>query len=237
MGYSGQITGIGHFGIVYYDINGKIISMNPAAERILGKAKEEFLGSSSMKKNHHNIKEDLSQFFDYDHPAMISLRTGQIIRNIVMGVFNLSNIAMSIIKKLKSMDKSRVVEIVIEPELFADADEGLIKILLENLIQNAWKFTSKKADARIEFGIQNFNNAPFYFVHDNGAGFDMAYAEKLVTPFKRMHSEKEYPGTGIGLTIVKRIVEKHGGTINVAAEKDKGATFYFSLASSPTTVP
>ena len=148
----------------------------------------------------------------------------------------LSDIALSIINTLKRIDKEREVEIIVEPMLFVDADEGLIRILLENLIQNAWKFTSKKAGARIEFGKEDGEESQVYFVRDNGVGFEIAYAKNLFKPFQRLHSQEDYSGTGIGLTIAKRIVEKHGGTITVDAEKDKGATFFFSLAQPPCTV-
>ena len=144
---------------------------------------------------------------------------------------SLSEIAKSITDEFKRMDKKRKVAIIIAPGLLADADAGLIRILLQNLLQNAWKFTSNTEDARIEFGKQgNEHSTSRYFVRDNGAGFDMVQAERLFQPFQRLHSQEEYSGTGIGLTIVKRIIEKHGGTITVEAEKDKGATFYFTLA-------
>ncbi len=141
----------------------------------------------------------------------------------------LSDMALSLIDSIKIRDKKRNVAIVIEPGLVADADEELIRILLENLLQNAWKFTSKKKEARIEFGRELEGESSFFYVRDNGIGFDMARADSLFKPFQRLHSQEEYSGTGIGLTIVKRIVEKHGGAIKVEAQADKGATFYFSL--------
>jgi signal transduction histidine kinase len=109
------------------------------------------------------------------------------------------------------------------------ADPGLVQLLIENLIRNAWKFTSQKQEAVIEFGVQQKNGGQVYFVRDNGAGFDMAHAKKIFDPFVRLHTEQEFKGTGIGLAIVKRIVEKHGGTVWAEAEKDKGAAFYFNL--------
>jgi PAS domain S-box-containing protein len=142
---------------------------------------------------------------------------------------SLSDMALSIIEGIKSRDNKRKVDILIEPELNADADEGLIRILMQNLIQNAWKFTSKKKDARIEFGQESIGESQFFYVRDNGVGFDMKQADKLFKPFQRLHSQEDYAGTGIGLTIVKRIVEKHGGTIKVESEKGEGTTFYFSL--------
>ncbi len=147
---------------------------------------------------------------------------------------SLSDMAKSIIDDLKQRDSKRKVSIVIEPRLYADADEGLVKMLLQNLLQNAWKFTSKRKAARIEFGEKTDGVAPVFYIRDNGTGFDMARADNLFKPFQRLHAQEEYPGTGIGLSIVKRIIEKHGGTVTIEAEKDKGATVYFSLSGERT---
>ncbi len=142
----------------------------------------------------------------------------------------LSDIAWSVVKELKEFDRERKVKIHIEPMLFADGDKALVWIVMQNLIDNAWKFTAERDDGRIEFGRRDRPGVPVYYVRDNGVGFDRASAEKLFTPFMRLHPGDKYAGSGIGLTIVKRIIERHGGTITVEAEKDKGATFYFSLA-------
>ena len=144
------------------------------------------------------------------------------------GEINLSEIVRTIIEELKTLDPGRAVACVVEPSLFADADDGLMRILLENLIHNAWKFSSRKADARIEFGMPG-SQPPVYFVRDNGVGFDMAVVDRLFEPFHRLHLRHEYSGTGIGLTIVKRIVEKHYGAVWAESGKNKGATFYFRL--------
>jgi PAS domain S-box-containing protein len=109
------------------------------------------------------------------------------------------------------------------------ADPGLVRILLENLIRNAWKFTSKKESAVIEFGASEKNGSFVFFVSDNGVGFDMSQADKLFKPFVRLHSDQEFKGSGIGLAIVKRIVNKHGGEVWAEGEKDKGAAVYFRL--------
>ncbi len=101
--------------------------------------------------------------------------------------------------------------------------------MLQNLLDNAWKFTSKKAEAEISFGITIYEGLQTYYVCDNGAGFNMIYAGKLFEPFKRLHSAKEYSGTGIGLASVKRIIRRHGGQIWAGGEVDRGATFYFTL--------
>jgi light-regulated signal transduction histidine kinase (bacteriophytochrome) len=100
-----------------------------------------------------------------------------------------------------------------------------------NLLNNAWKFTSKTADARIEFGTFKKDEKTVYYVRDNGAGFDPAYMEKMFLPFQRLHSEKEFEGTGIGLAIVERIIHRHGGTVWAEGEVGKGATVYFTLGT------
>lgn len=102
-------------------------------------------------------------------------------------------------------------------------------IMLENLLGNAWKFTEKQSTAVIEFGFTMEGKKKIYFVRDNGAGFDMTYMDKLFTPFQRLHTAEEYPGTGIGLATVRRIIHRHGGNIWAEGQVGKGATFYFTL--------
>jgi light-regulated signal transduction histidine kinase (bacteriophytochrome) len=119
----------------------------------------------------------------------------------------------------------------IHPNLLVQADPNLMKIALENLLFNAFKFTSKREIAKIQLGMIEKSGSNIYFVSDNGAGFDMAYAEKLFKPFQRLHGSSEYPGTGIGLTIVHRIIARHRGRIWPEAVPGQGAVFYFTLAS------
>jgi len=118
---------------------------------------------------------------------------------------------------------------VIMPDLKTRGDNHLLQVLLENLLSNAWKFTSKHSQARIEFGTTHIKGEQTFFVRDNGAGFDMTYVDKLFTPFQRLHSDREFPGTGIGLATVQRIINRHNGRIWAEAEIEKGATFYFTL--------
>ena len=111
----------------------------------------------------------------------------------------------------------------------AKGDIRLLKLVLENLLSNAWKFTGKHAHAKIEFGAAPHNGKTAYFVRDDGAGFDMAYAEKLFTPFQRLHGMTEFAGTGIGLALVQRIIHRHGGQVWTEGKIEEGATFYFTL--------
>jgi len=129
-------------------------------------------------------------------------------------------------------ETTRTVEIVASGELKASADAKLLAIVFDNLCGNAWKFTSKLGAARIELGTHMENGERVYFIRDNGVGFDMAYREKLFGVFQRLHPESEFPGTGVGLATVNRIIQRHGGRIWAEGEVGKGATFYFTLGAS-----
>jgi light-regulated signal transduction histidine kinase (bacteriophytochrome) len=142
---------------------------------------------------------------------------------------DVSKLSHSIVSELRNAEPERDVEVVITEGLSAFADLRLTEVVLSNLFENAWKFTSKTKDARIEFGAVQKDGKNIYYVKDNGAGFDQGYASKMFQPFQRLHSEKEFPGTGIGLTIVERIIESHGGRIWAEGEAGKGATVYFTL--------
>ncbi|MBP6216066.1 MAG: CHASE domain-containing protein [Luteimonas sp.] len=149
---------------------------------------------------------------------------------------DLSRIAAEVAAELAQGDPARRVEVVIEPGLRARGDAALVRNLLQNLLGNAWKFTAGKGDARIEFahdaqadGADDGGALAAFLVRDNGAGFEPAYASKLFRPFQRLHSGEEYEGHGIGLATVKRIVERHGGTIRAEGQVGSGATFRFTL--------
>ncbi|MDO9268484.1 MAG: PAS domain S-box protein [Methylobacter sp.] len=142
---------------------------------------------------------------------------------------DLSVIANEVIGELRKQEPSRTVQCTIQEGVTAWADARLLRIVLDNLLGNAWKFTSKKSDAHIEFGMQNRNDETVYFVRDNGAGFDMAYAEKLFGAFQRLHDTSEFAGTGIGLATAQRVIHRHGGHVCAEGEVGKGATFYFTL--------
>jgi light-regulated signal transduction histidine kinase (bacteriophytochrome) len=138
---------------------------------------------------------------------------------------NLSAIASIILADLCKREPDRHVTIEIAPDLIAHSDRRLVKILLENLLGNAWKFTRNASDARISFGVEETT----YFIRDNGAGFDMTYAGKLFTAFQRFHTASEFEGEGIGLATAHRIVEHHRGRIWAQSELAHGATFFFTL--------
>ncbi len=142
---------------------------------------------------------------------------------------DLSDLARKTAADLTSSQPERKVEFVIAPGLVDSADPALIRAVLENLIGNAWKYTSQHATARIEFGVEVVQGTPRYFVRDDGAGFDMRYLEKLFGPFQRLHGVNQFPGMGIGLASVKRIIHRHGGEVFAVGAPEQGATFSFTL--------
>ncbi len=142
---------------------------------------------------------------------------------------DVSALAQLVFASLHEAEPTREVESVIGPSLRVNADLGLLRIVLENLIGNAWKFTGKQPVARIEFGCLLRDNVPTFFVRDNGAGFDRAYADRLFAPFQRLHAQCEFKGTGIGLATVSRIITRHGGKVWAEGIVDHGATFHFTL--------
>lgn len=143
---------------------------------------------------------------------------------------NLSNIAQHILHELQQNEPNRIIDVSITPSIMANCDSRLMRVAFENLLNNAWKFTSKQERTHIEIGmIEHPSEGRVYFVRDNGAGFDMAYVNKLFGAFQRLHTNSEFPGIGIGLAIVQRIINRHGGRIWAEGEVDHGATFYFTL--------
>jgi len=151
---------------------------------------------------------------------------------LVRGPINISAMVQEIAAELGQRDPKRQVRWQIAADVTADADARLLRIALENLLSNAWKFTANTADACIEFGIApSVDGNETYFVRDNGVGFEMSYAHKLFAPFQRLHDAREFPGTGIGLATTQRVIRKHGGLIWAQAATGKGATFYFTLGA------
>ncbi|MBU5637524.1 sensor histidine kinase [Geomonas sp. Red69] len=144
---------------------------------------------------------------------------------------DLSQMAKSYALCIKEGAPGRKVNFMIPEHLPAHGDAVLLRTALEHLLENAWKFTGKKESATIELGSKEEGGELVYFVRDDGAGFDMRFSDRLFGPFQRMHREEEFPGLGIGLAIVQRIINRHGGRIWAEAEVNAGATFYFTLGS------
>jgi len=143
--------------------------------------------------------------------------------------FDLSELAASVAASLTDAHPQRDVPVTIQPGLNINGDSGLMRVVLENLIGNAWKFTAKTGAARIEIGTGQRDGQTVYYVRDNGAGFDMKYADKLFTPFQRLHRSDEFEGTGIGLATVKKIIQRHGGKIWIESAIDVGTTVFFTI--------
>jgi light-regulated signal transduction histidine kinase (bacteriophytochrome) len=146
---------------------------------------------------------------------------------------DLSAIARAVSSELQQREPERRIELSIQNDVITEADGRLVRVLLENLMGNAWKFTARVDAARIEFGADVRETGTVYFVRDNGAGFDMAFADKLFAPFQRLHSEAEFPGTGIGLATVHRVVDRHDGRVWAEGAVGRGATVFFTLPPSP----
>lgn len=142
---------------------------------------------------------------------------------------DLTAMARAVATELQKSEPDRQVEIVIADGLVAEGDTRLLRVVLDNLLGNAWKFTARRTGARIEFGASGHNGTRQFFVRDNGAGFDMAYAHKLFGAFQRLHGADQFGGTGVGLATVQRIINRHGGQISAEGEVEKGATFRFTL--------
>ncbi|MGE0528683.1 MAG: ATP-binding protein, partial [Bdellovibrionales bacterium] len=148
---------------------------------------------------------------------------------LTLGQVDLSTMVREIFSELKRNEPQRDAELLVRDVIKVTADADLMHIMLENLIGNAWKYSSKKPTTTIEIGTAVRNNQSMIYIRDNGAGFDMTYSQRLFEAFQRLHRADEFPGTGVGLATVQRIVHRHGGTICAESEINKGATFYFAL--------
>ncbi len=157
--------------------------------------------------------------------SLSRITRGELLREAV----DLSGLARTVIEQLREAQPERQVEFQVADGLTAQGDPRLLRIALENLLGNAWKFSSKTTGAIVEFGVMRDGGEDVYFVRDNGAGFDMNYASKLFGAFQRLHDVREFEGTGIGLATVQRIVHRHGGRVWAESEPGRGATFYFTL--------
>jgi len=148
---------------------------------------------------------------------------------IVKTEVNLSQLAEESMETLRERNPDKPLSVKVDPNIMGNADSGLIGVVMSNLMNNAWKYSQKSEHINIMFGAENKNGEIVYYVKDNGVGFKMQYADKIFTAFQRLHSSKDYEGTGIGLATVQRIIHRHGGQVWAKSEPDKGATFYFTL--------
>lgn len=150
-------------------------------------------------------------------------------------IVDVSTLAESIVQDVRQKDPTRSVEVVIQPNMAVHGDRRLIGDLFQNLIGNAWKFTSKTGQARIELGQSSGGALATLYIRDNGAGFDMTYEQKLFKPFQRLHGSADFDGSGVGLATVARIIDRHGGRIWAEGKPNQGAVFYFTLPTAPIT--
>jgi signal transduction histidine kinase len=153
--------------------------------------------------------------------------------DLVVDNIDLGRIAASVVDELRTRDPERLVEVSIEVPERASGDPRLLRVVLTNLLANAWKFTRDRRPAHICFGAEAMTDATRFFVRDDGVGFDPKYADKLFGAFQRLHSATQFEGTGIGLATVQRIIHRHGGSVWAESEPDKGATFSFTLPARP----
>jgi PAS domain S-box-containing protein len=212
---------------VSHDLRGPLRAMD-GFSRLL---QEEFSDKLDEKGRHYleRIRSGAAGMSDLIDDLLRLSRISQ--SDIEYSDVNLSKVASKFANELIDSNPKRKVGFEIQPDVIARGDGNLLRQVLENLIRNAWKYSKGKADSRIEFGMKRINGEWTYFVRDNGIGFDMKYADKLFMPFQRLHSSKEYSGTGIGLSIVKRIVDGHEGKVWAETKEGEGATFYFTLGN------
>ena len=215
---------------IAHDLRSPLTGIMMLSEMLLGecrgkisdRAMESLRGIGDGAKRINDLTVDLLRLANANH-AELSMQE-----------VDVSALARAILEEFQALDPGRRVECVVAPNIVVTGDLGLLRVALENLLGNAWKYSGKKKDARIEFGVWPEGGAPAIFVRDNGAGFDMESAGKLFTTFVRLHSLTEFPGTGIGLSTAHRIVTRHGGRIWAVAAVGEGATFFFTLGGAET---
>lgn len=204
-----------------------------------------FCAAQILLDNYRTTPDDNSQYLvqticesnqDMEMLANDMLILAQISRNeIGRELVDCGAIARSIAAELLQAEPARSVEFIVAPDLVAECDPHLLKIALGNLLGNAWKYTRKVANARVEFGVVVHDGKNAFFVRDNGVGFDMKDIDRLFKPFQRLGNVNEFPGTGIGLATVQRIIQRHGGETWGEGEPGRGATFYFTLPAPART--
>ncbi|HES59736.1 MAG TPA: hypothetical protein ENO18_04820 [Caldithrix sp.] len=195
-----------------------------------------------INQDHYDdLSDNIKEYFK--KISIAGTRMGQLIEDLLkltrigrldmeMSRINMSTLVHEVYDNLRLSDPERKVTVKIQPDIKAFADKRLVRILLDNLIQNAWKYTRVEPNALIEFGRTKEKIVPTFYIRDNGVGFDMNFAHKLFHPFVRLHNEKEFEGTGIGLATVKRIVDRHNGQIWIESAVNQGTTVYFNFGIS-----
>jgi signal transduction histidine kinase len=216
---------------VAHDLRAPLRGINGMAE-ILRESKLQQLDAEGQKYLHfiHESGNRMSQLIE-DLLKLSRTTRGELTRQ----PLDLSGLVQEVAQQLRDANPDRHVELVVADGIHVTADPRLLRVALENLLGNAWKFTSKRPNARIEFGAEKQQGVPVYFIRDNGAGFDMAYADKLFGVFQRLHSHTEFEGSGVGLATVQRILNRHAGRIWAKSAINQGATFFFTLAPSATS--
>lgn len=196
---------------------------------------KEMYGSSMDDAGRNFINEISSGIYQMNDLIVTLLNFSKVNRSeLIMTAVDLGKMATEISLNLKlSQQAERKVNFQIMKGVKANGDKVLLKVLLENLLGNSWKYTSTKEKALIEFGVEETSGRPVYFVRDNGVGFDSAFNEKIFAPFQRLDNSKNFEGTGIGLATVKRIIQRHGGEIWAEGKVGQGATFYFTIPGTP----
>jgi PAS domain S-box-containing protein len=208
-----------------HDIRGYLSRISVAVQLL----EEEYMPAMDQNGAHlvHAISEAEEEMEELIRAMLELFRANR--SDLVITRVDLSALGHDVAKILTEGDPSRRCTVAIQPDLVAEGDRAMLRIVLENLLGNAWKYTARTAEARIELGMSELDGREVFYVRDNGAGFRMEDVDKLFKPFKRLHTGQEFPGTGIGLATVERIMQRHHGEIWAEGEPDRGATFYFAL--------
>jgi signal transduction histidine kinase len=218
---------------VSHDLRAPLRSLSGFSQILLETAPE---GLDEKSKHYLQRIQDASQRMSSLIEDLLGLsRIGR--SELVARAVSLSQICIDAFAVLREREPDRDVQLDVQPDMTVNADARLLRIAMDNLLGNAWKYTGPVAHPHITVGAQTSGEEAVYFVRDNGVGFDMAYADKLFTPFQRLHAPAQFPGSGIGLVIAQRIIARHGGRIWAEGAPDRGATFYFTLSSPPLTSP
>lgn len=212
---------------VSHDLRAPVRHVQGFASALLQKTAGQDSDLAKLARRIESAGEKMSQLIDD------MLRLSKLTRQAMnVRTVDLAKIASSIVAELRAIEPLRETEFICAPSAPVAADEALVRIAMDNLLRNAWKFTRGRTPARLEFGAEVTANANVYFVRDNGAGFDGKHSERLFQPFQRMHSDSEFEGTGIGLAIVQRVVRRHGWTIHAESSPGSGATFFLTAPRS-----